>query len=248
MRFVSVFVRIVVGGMCLGVSPGVAMAQGRSTADEQADWQSGSGRVAAYERVADVDGGEPGWAVGGNGGRGVWDVGVGVPAVLVGGGCADGCGDGLAGRADVCRGEADVYSGLAFSGDGRHLYGSVGSISDPEGKAAGNTGSGVVVYGFAEGKLTRERVTKIPLQTLAAGRKTKLIGDTEGGVGVPFPAGVAVVPGEVGARQRKAGPSTSLRSGRDDRSKDGEQRAERLLVADNLSDDVLLMMRGQGRW
>ena len=138
-----------------------------------------------------------------------------------------------------------LYSGLAFSGDGRHLYGSVGSISDPEGKEAEDTGSGVVVYGFADGKLTRERVVKIPLQKLAAGRKTKLIGDVDGGVGVPFPAGVAVVPGSVGAGQKKAGPSTtasrSEASGRDDRFEKGEERVERLLVADNLSDDVLLM-------
>ncbi len=113
-----------------------------------------------------------------------------------------------------------LYSGLAFSGDGRHLYGTIGSLTDPEGKKAGDTGNGIVVYGFDGGRLTRERVLKIGLQTLPGGRRTMLIGGSSGAKGVPFPAGVAVVPG--------AGP-------------------ERLLVADNLSDDVLLMDAGTGK-
>src|SRR5579871_5393549 len=35
-----------------------------------------------------------------------------------------------------------LFSGLAFSRDGRHLYASMGSLTDPEGTAKGNTGSG----------------------------------------------------------------------------------------------------------
>src|ERR1700744_383061 len=54
-----------------------------------------------------------------------------------------------------------LYSGLAFSRDGSHLYASMGSVSDPLGKAEGNTGSGVVVYRFAEGKVTPERLIKL---------------------------------------------------------------------------------------
>ncbi len=181
-----------------------------------------------------------------------------------------------------------LYSGLAFSGDGRHLYGSIGSISDPEGKRAGDTGSGVVVYGFEDGRLTRERVMKIPLQALAGGRRTKLVGDVLGGVGVPFPAGIAVVPGGGGGldsqvekrvlrsaqndNQKSSGKDKWKSKGDDKRKSDGddkqpsdndgavvgeavrgqgtankEQRAERLLVADNLSDDVLLMDAGTGK-
>ena len=122
-----------------------------------------------------------------------------------------------------------LFSGLAFSGDGRHLYGSIDSETDPEGKKDRDTGSGVQVYGFAEGVITRERVLKIPLQTLAAGRRTKL-GTTggrdgaalsDGSKGVPYPAGIALVRGAAGA-------------------------GDRLLVSDNLSDDALLMDAATG--
>ena len=109
-----------------------------------------------------------------------------------------------------------LFSGLAFSVDGKTLYGSIASISDPEGKKDGDTGSGIQVYGFDQGKLTRERVIKIPLQQLAAGKTTMLVGNKPGGMGVPYPAAIAVVGAD-------------------------------LLVADNLSDDVLLMDARSGQ-
>ncbi len=109
------------------------------------------------------------------------------------------------------RAKQTLYSGLAFSGDGKHLYASMGSATNPVGDGKANTGSGVTVYGFDAGKITREKMLSIPLQQLAAGRKTMLMGG--GDKGVPFPAAIAVVKGS----------------------------PERLLVADNLSDDVLLM-------
>jgi DNA-binding beta-propeller fold protein YncE len=112
-----------------------------------------------------------------------------------------------------------LYSGLAFSRDGRHLYASMGSETDPLGTERGDTGSGVVVYGFHAGKVSQERVIKIPLQQLAAGRKTKLIDDTAGDQGIPFPAAIAVL---------------------------GSTGSEKLLVADNLSDDVLLIDAASG--
>ena len=113
-----------------------------------------------------------------------------------------------------------LYSGLAFSADGKHLYGSIASLTDPEGtKKKGDTGSGIMVYGFADGVLTRERLLKLPLQQLAGGRRTMLIGEVPGDKGVPYPAGIAVVPGA----------------------------AERLLVSDNLSDDALLLDPADGR-
>ena len=117
------------------------------------------------------------------------------------------------------RAKQTLYSGLAFSRDGRHLYASMGSEADPLGTASGDTGSGVVVYGFDGGKIARERMMKIPPQQLAAGRKTMLIGGKEGDKGVPFPAAIAVV---------------------------GAAGAEKLLVAGNLSDDVLLMDANTG--
>jgi DNA-binding beta-propeller fold protein YncE len=121
--------------------------------------------------------------------------------------------------ATAARAKQTLYSGLAFSRDGRHVYASMGSESDPLGTEGGDTGSGVVVYGFREGKISRERMMKIPLQQLAAGRKTLLIDGKEGNKGVPFPAAIAVL---------------------------GSAEAERLLVADNLSDDVLLMEAATG--
>jgi YVTN family beta-propeller protein len=121
------------------------------------------------------------------------------------------------------RAKQTLYSGLAFSGDGRHLYASMGSEADPLGTTDGDIGSGVVVYGFSSdsngGKIKRERMMKIPLQQLAAGRKTMLIGAKPGDKGVPFPAAIAVLNASSG---------------------------ERLLVAGNLSDDVLLINSATG--
>src|SRR5271170_7150204 len=123
----------------------------------------------------------------------------------------------------AARAKQTLYAGLAFSRDSRHIYASMGSEADPLGKASGDTGSGVVVYGFREGKIEREGMMKIPLQQLAPGRKTLLIDGKEGDKGIPFPAAIAVL----------GGPA-----------EDGN--LERLLVADNLSDDVLLMDAATG--
>ncbi len=109
-----------------------------------------------------------------------------------------------------------LNSGLAFSSDGKTLYGTIVSETDPEGKKAGDTGSGIQVYAFANGTVTRDRVIKIPLQKLATGRKTKLVRGEDGGTGLPYPAALAVA-------------------------------GDKLLVADNLSDDVLLMEVATGR-
>ncbi|MGA9671958.1 MAG: bifunctional YncE family protein/alkaline phosphatase family protein [Terracidiphilus sp.] len=112
-----------------------------------------------------------------------------------------------------------LYSGLAFSRDGRYIYASMGSITDPAGDGKDDTGSGVVVYSFNDGKVAPERLIHLPLEQLAPGRKTRLIGEAEGDQGVPFPAAIAIV----------------MRAG-----------AEKLLVAGNLSDDVLLLDPARG--
>jgi DNA-binding beta-propeller fold protein YncE len=112
-----------------------------------------------------------------------------------------------------------LYSGLAFSRDGKHIYASMGSIADPAGDGKDDTGSGVVVYSFTDGKIAPERLIHLPLEQLATGRKTRLIGETEGDKGVPFPAAIAVV---------------------------GGAGQEKLLVAGNLSDDVLLLDEATG--
>ena len=108
-----------------------------------------------------------------------------------------------------------LYSGLAFSRDGSHLYASMGSLTAPEGDGKGATGNAVVVYSFNAGKIAPERLIPLPLQQLAPGKKTKVRGNGESDKGVPYPAAIALV-------QEKKGD-------------------DKLLVADNLSDDVLLI-------
>ena len=117
------------------------------------------------------------------------------------------------------RAKQTLFSGLAFSPDGRHLYASMGSTSDPTGDGKENVGSGIIVYGFSSGKVTPERFLSIPLQKLAGNRRTKLIDGVLGADGVPFPAAIVVLPGA----------------------------PLRLLVADNLSDDVLILNEATGK-
>jgi DNA-binding beta-propeller fold protein YncE len=112
-----------------------------------------------------------------------------------------------------------LYSGLAFSRDGSRLYASMGSTSDPLGDGKDATGSAVVVYSFKAGKIEPERLIHLPLEKLAAGRKTNLPGGTESDKGVPFPAAIGVL---------------------------GPEGAEKLLVAENLSDNVLLIDAATG--
>jgi YVTN family beta-propeller protein len=123
------------------------------------------------------------------------------------------------------RARQTLYSGLAFSHDGKHLYASIGSETDPEGKlppfrGVADTGSGIVVYRFAEGKIEPERLIHLPIDPLEAGHTTKLVGEVDGNQGVPFPAAITVV--ETGG-------------------------AEELLVAENLTDDVLLIDPATGK-
>ena len=117
------------------------------------------------------------------------------------------------------RAKQTLYAGLAFSRDGAHVYVSMASLTDPEGKGKGATGSGVAVYRFAQGKLKPERFIKLPMEQLAAGHVTRLIGEREGDTGVPYPAALAVV--ETGGR-------------------------EKLLVAENLTDAVVLVDAATG--
>jgi DNA-binding beta-propeller fold protein YncE len=115
-----------------------------------------------------------------------------------------------------------LYSGVAFSADGKHVYASMASLTDPAADGKAFTGNGIAVYSFHDGRIAPERLIPIPLQKLAGERRTKLIGGTDGAMGVPFPAAIAVV---------EPGPFVG-----------GE-----LLVADNLSDDALLVMTATGK-
>ena len=117
-----------------------------------------------------------------------------------------------------------LYSGLAFSADGKHVYASMASLTDPAGDSKGNPGSVVAVYGFVDGKITSDRTISIPLQKLVNGRRTKLIGGADGAVAVPYPAAISVVPSQCDKKHPCENTPIPL-----------------ILVADNLSDDVLLM-------
>ncbi len=107
------------------------------------------------------------------------------------------------------------FIGLAFSSDGKHLYASMGSITDPTGEKPTSTGNGIAVYKFEAGQVTPERFIKIAPQKIAAGKEVAFgLRKTPAGTALPYPAGFAVLPGLNG---------------------------DRLLVANNLSDNVVLL-------
>ena len=123
-------------------------------------------------------------------------------------------------RTEARSAKQTLYSGLVFSPDGNHLYASMGSVTDPTGEKKGDTGNGIVVYNFNAGKITYDRFIKLPLQQLDANHKTRLIDERDGDKAIPFPAAIAVV---------------------------GPPGSEKLLVAGNLSDDVLLVDAASGQ-
>ena len=119
-----------------------------------------------------------------------------------------------------------LFSGLAFSADGMTLYGTIVSESDPTGQTGRDTGTGIQVYGFADGKITRDRVIKIAPQPLAPGRTTLLVGggaagssfgDGSGGrdhtKGMPYPAAIAVVGNGAGMSRAASSQVSEARPG-----------------------------------
>jgi DNA-binding beta-propeller fold protein YncE len=114
-----------------------------------------------------------------------------------------------------------LYQGLAFSSDGTHLYASFDSLSAPVASKPSETGNAIAVYRVDAGHVTPERLIPIPLQVLPPGRmQNHLDAPVAPNKAVPAPAGLAVV-----------------------KASDG---AEQLLVADVLSDDVLLIDAASG--
>ena len=114
------------------------------------------------------------------------------------------------------------FLGLAFSSDGNHLYASFGSITDPTGEKPGNTGNGIAVYSFHQGKVAPERFLKIPPQKIAQGKQVAYgLRKIAAGTAIPYPAGLAVISGN-------------------------NTGSDKLLVANNLSDNVVLA--GFLRW
>ena len=123
--------------------------------------------------------------------------------------------------ADTTSSRQSYFIGIGFSTDGKHLYASMGSITDPEGKEPTSTGNGIAVYKFADGQVAPERFIKIPPQPVAEGKVVAYgIRKTPAGTAPPYPAGFAVL-----------------------RSANGD----RLLIADNLSDNVILLDVASGQ-
>ncbi len=112
------------------------------------------------------------------------------------------------------------FIGMAFSSDGKHLYASVGSLTDPTGAKAGNTGNGIAVYSFSAGKVAPERFIPVPLQQLSTGKKLAVGLKAPPHMAIPYPAGMAVIA-------------------------DGGH--DKILIANNLSDNVVLLDPASGK-
>jgi len=113
------------------------------------------------------------------------------------------------------------FIGLAFSSDGKHIYASMGSITDPTGDRPTSTGNGIAVYKFADGQVSPERFIKIAPQPIAEGKEVAFgLRKTPAGTALPYPAGFAVLPSANG---------------------------DRLLIANNLSDNAILLDTASGK-
>ena len=117
------------------------------------------------------------------------------------------------------RAKQTLYSGLAFSSDGSHLYASMASLTDPNGNYGDAVGSGIAVYTFNDGKIAPDRLIHLPMESLAPGRQTLLPAGKPANMGVSYPAAIVVL------------------------SMFGR---EKLLVADNLSDFVVMLDAATG--
>ncbi|HEY1679076.1 MAG TPA: beta-propeller fold lactonase family protein [Candidatus Sulfotelmatobacter sp.] len=112
------------------------------------------------------------------------------------------------------------FIGLNFSSDGKHLYASVGSLSDPTGAKSGNTGNGIAVYTFTAGKVVPERFIPIALQPLSIGKKLAVGLHAPPNLAIPYPAGMALI---------------------------ADAGHDKLLIANNLSDNAVLLDPATGK-
>jgi DNA-binding beta-propeller fold protein YncE len=112
------------------------------------------------------------------------------------------------------------FLGLAFSSNGKHLYASVGSLTDPTGAKPGDTGNGIAVYRFSQGKVTPERFISLVPQPLSTGKKLAVGLNAPPHTAIPYPAGMSVI----------------TNGGHD-----------KLLIANNLSDNAILLDPATGK-
>jgi len=112
------------------------------------------------------------------------------------------------------------FLGLAFSNNGESIYASIASLNDPAGQQPDDTGNGIAVYSFEGGSVAAQRFIKLPLPPLAPGKQPGTVFyKAPKDTAVPYPAGLAAVSGE----------------------------GERLLIAENLSDDAVLLDVNSGQ-
>jgi len=80
------------------------------------------------------------------------------------------------------------FLGVAFSLDGKHVFASIASLTDPLGKQKGSTGNGIAVYSFADGRIAPERFMALaPRTRIPTGKKRRA--DFKD---VTYPAGLSV--------------------------------------------------------
>ena len=115
-----------------------------------------------------------------------------------------------------------LYSSLAFSSDSTHLYAAFDSLSAPQGGGPNQTGNAIAVYSVSDGKLQPQQLLPGPLAATRRRQrhKTRLEPGWPLGMAIPYPAAIAIRKGAAG---------------------------DELIVADNLSDDVLLMSAADGK-
>ena len=80
------------------------------------------------------------------------------------------------------------FLGLAFGLDGKHIYASMASLTDPLGKRKGSTGNGIAVYSFENGRIAPEKFMALaPRTTIPAGKLRR-----DEFKDVTYPAGLSV--------------------------------------------------------
>jgi hypothetical protein len=80
------------------------------------------------------------------------------------------------------------FLGLAFGLDGKHVFASMASLTDPLGKQSGSTGNGIAVYGFENGRIRAERFMSLPPRAQIPNGKKRRPEFQD----VTYPAGLAI--------------------------------------------------------
>jgi DNA-binding beta-propeller fold protein YncE len=88
------------------------------------------------------------------------------------------------------------FLGLAFSLDGKHVFASMASLTDPLGKQKNSTGNGIAVYAFENGRITPERFMPLTPRDKIPGGKVRLPELRD----VTYPAGLSI--GKSGGEER----------------------------------------------